>query len=91
MNRKGRSVGWSFTSLPPQERCKRYREMADAAFLKAQYVKDREQRAEYLSMAAGWHAMALEMEADIKRLTQLEDSQDRLRKAMHSKRDEDMR
>ena len=54
--------------------------MADAAFLKAQYVKSPEQRSEYLNMAAGWHAMALEMETDIRRLTQLEASQTRLRK-----------
>lgn len=75
--------------MSPQERCRRYREMADAAYLKARYVKSPEQRAEYLSMAAGWHAMALEMETDIRRLTQLEASQSRLRKTQKKENDQD--
>jgi hypothetical protein len=62
--------------------------MADAAFLKAQYAKGQGQRVEYLSTAAGWHAMALEMEADFRRLAQFEASQNWLGAAARKERDQ---
>lgn len=80
-------MGRSLKSMTPQERARRYREMADAAFLKAQHLKNQQQRVEYLNLATAWHALAQEMESDIKRLTQLEGSQQRLREAR--KKDED--
>jgi len=79
LNSRGGQVGQLFDALPPPERTQRYREMADAAFLKAKHVKDDDLRAEYLRLAAGWHAMALELEANLRHLTQLEASQARLR------------
>ena len=74
-------MGQLFDALRPPERAQRYREMADAAFLKAKYVRDNDLRAEYLRLATGWHAMALELEANLRHLTQLEASQARLRPA----------
>jgi hypothetical protein len=53
--------------------------MADAAFLKARHSADPDQQAECLGLAMGWHAMALELEAHLRHLTQLEVSQARLR------------
>jgi hypothetical protein len=55
-------LGQSLRSLSPEQRAQRYREFADAAFLKAQHTKHGEHRTEYLSMAAAWHAMAMEIE-----------------------------
>jgi hypothetical protein len=55
-------LGQSLRSLSPEQRAERYREFADAAFLKAQHTKHQEHRAEYLSMAAAWHTMAMEIE-----------------------------
>jgi hypothetical protein len=53
--------------------------MADAAFHKAKHAKDPEQKAACLGLAMGWHAMALQLEAHLTHLTQLEVSQARLR------------
>ena len=71
-------MGQSIHSLPPSRRCQRYREMADAALLESQQAKTSQQRAEYLTMAAGWLALAQDLELDPRRLTQLEESQQRL-------------
>jgi len=73
-------VGLSIDSLPPEERSRRYRELADAAFYKATQTKDPKLHSQYLGLAMGWHAMALELEAHLRHLTQLEASQARLRK-----------
>lgn len=90
-----KTEGWDLNRStkppPPQERARRYREMADAAFLKAQHLKTAGQRAEYLSLAAAWHALAQEMEADIRKLAQLEASQERLREAGLGGTDQDLR
>lgn len=71
-------MGQSFDSLPSKERSRRYREMADDAFHKARQSSDPDHQAECLGRAMGWHAMALELEADIRHLAQLEASQARL-------------
>src|SRR5215471_11657266 len=62
MRKKSKRLGQSFESLPKEQRARLYREMADAAFLKAQKAIDPTQRAEYLNMATSWHALAQEME-----------------------------
>lgn len=90
MESKAGTLGRSFKSLTPEERVQRYREMADAAFLKAQRLKTPEQRAEYLNLAAAWHALARDMETDIRSLTQLEASQERLRKSANQEEDRDL-
>lgn len=56
-------MGNSFELLPVEERVQQYREMADATLLKAQTVEDPEMRKQYLNMAAGWHALAQQLEA----------------------------
>jgi hypothetical protein len=40
----------------------RYREFSEDALRKAQDIKDEDMRAGYLSMAAGWHTLATEIE-----------------------------
>jgi len=75
---KDQAVGKSVDALPPPERAQRYRELADAAFLKAKHANGDELRAECLRLATGWHAMALELDANLRHLTQLEASRDRL-------------
>jgi hypothetical protein len=52
----------SLDFLPTGERAKRYREFAAAAFDHAGTAETEQLRAEYLSMAAGWHSMAFELE-----------------------------
>jgi hypothetical protein len=52
----------SLDFLPAEERAKRYREFAAAAFRQAGEAETEELRAEYFSMAAGWHARAMELE-----------------------------
>ena len=55
-------VGRLLASLPPAERAERYREFANEAMQKAQAAADSEHRIEYLTMAAGWHGLASEIE-----------------------------
>ena len=55
-------VGRLLAALPPVERARRYREFANKAMQKAQGAGDDEQRMEYLTMASGWHSLALEIE-----------------------------
>jgi hypothetical protein len=61
-------------SLSPQQRSRHYRELADAAFLKAKHVDNPQTRTEYLTLAAAWHALAQEMERGERRLTRTEAS-----------------
>lgn len=70
-----RLLGQSFESLPPEERAEHYRERADAIFLKAQRSKNPEQRAEFLTMATGWHAMATELEKTLTSPVNIEPNQ----------------
>ena len=44
--------------------------MADAAFLKAKHVNNPQARAEYLTLAAGWHALAQALEREDRKLAQ---------------------
>ena len=78
-------VGQSFNSLPPNQRARRYRELADAALAHLKNVKTPEHRAEYLNLAAGWHALAQDIEANLNSLAQLEISQEHLQKASRQK------
>ena len=84
-------MGRSLKPISPEERARRYREMADAAFLKAQHLKTPQGRAEYLSLAMAWHALAQEMESDIRSLAQLEASQQRVREAKNKEKDRNLR
>ena len=56
-------MGQSFEFLPLQERIQQYREMADATFLKAKKTEDSDVRAQYMTMATNWHALARQLEA----------------------------
>ena len=67
-------------SLPPEQRAARYRQMGNEALRKAQYLKSGAEKTECLRLAWAWHAKAQEIESDVKRLTQLEGSEERLRK-----------
>ena len=62
MDRVGRPVGQLLASLPIEQRAERYRQFAAHAVIRAQETTDPDQRAEYLTMASGWHAMAVEAE-----------------------------
>lgn len=87
----GKRLTQPFEALAPAERARRYRELADAAFFRVRHAKSEQLRADYLKLAAGWHAMAQEMEVNVRTLAQLEASQERLRKidAEESSRDLD--
>jgi len=56
-------MGQSFELLPVEERIQQYREMADATFLKAKRTEDPFSRAEFMSLASNWHALARQLEA----------------------------
>lgn len=62
MDSLGRPVGQLLASLPLEERAERYRQFGAEAVKKAQEATDPDRRAEYLTMASGWHAMAVEAE-----------------------------
>jgi hypothetical protein len=55
----------SLESLPAQQRMRRCREKANAAFRDAQYIKNPQERMNCLRMAWSWHAMAQQAEAEI--------------------------
>ena len=46
----------------PEERCRRYRQLADLALREAQWTLDPKERAEQLQRAAAWHALVLDIE-----------------------------
>lgn len=48
-------------TLPLDQRAQRYREFAEQALRRASDTHDPEMRAGFLSMAAGWHALAEEI------------------------------
>jgi hypothetical protein len=64
-------------SLPAEQRVRRYREMANAAFREAQYIKPPQQRMQCLRLAWSWHAMAQQAEAEINGRAQLQAGQER--------------
>ncbi|MFL6689186.1 MAG: hypothetical protein ACJ8IR_03220 [Alphaproteobacteria bacterium] len=55
-------MGELLASLPDEERARHYRMFATAAMQQAGDAVNAEERASYLSMAADWHALALELE-----------------------------
>ena len=55
-------LGQLLESLPLAQRLLRYRQLSQEALQKATNIEDREMRAGYLSMAAGWHMLATEIE-----------------------------
>lgn len=57
-----KDLGQSVDSLPIEQRIERYRQYANAALRKANEIDSPDHKAEYLSMAAGWHTMAQELE-----------------------------
>jgi hypothetical protein len=57
-----RGVGQLLEFLPLCERLLRYRQFSQDALQKAADITDSEMRAGYLSMAAGWHMLATEIE-----------------------------
>ncbi len=65
-DRKGAHVstrlGQLLESLPLAQRLLRYRQLSQEALQKATNIEDEEMRAGYLSMAAGWHMLATEIE-----------------------------
>jgi len=73
-------MGQPFDNLPVNIRAERYREMADAALLKAKRIKTASLRAEYLTLATAWHSMAQELEKAPDGRTQLEESQARIKR-----------
>ena len=75
MTGKSKPVGQLLASLPPDERAQRYRQFATEAVRKAQEACDLDLRAEYVTMAAGWHTMAVEAERLVKEKLPGEDGQ----------------
>jgi len=55
-------LGQLLESLPLAQRLLRYRQLSQEALQKATNTEDQEMRAGYLSMAAGWHMLATEIE-----------------------------
>jgi hypothetical protein len=55
-------LGQLLESLPLAQRLLRYRQLSQEALQKATNIEDAEMRAGYLSMAAGWHMLATEIE-----------------------------
>ena len=60
-------MGKLLASLPLEQRAERYRQLAAQAVIKAREETDPGLRAEYLTMASGWHAMAVEAERKLGR------------------------
>ena len=55
-------LGVLLDSLPLEERAARCRQFAQEALRQAHLVRDPKLRANYLTMAAGWHGLAAEPE-----------------------------
>jgi hypothetical protein len=55
-------LGQSLSSLPLEDRARLYRQFAADAIRRSEQSARQELRAGHLSMAAGWHALALEVE-----------------------------
>lgn len=55
-------LGQVLESLPLAQRLMRYRQLSQEALRKATQTEDEDMRAGYLSMAAGWHMLATEIE-----------------------------
>ena len=55
-------MGQLLDALPVAQRLLRYRQFSQEALQKATKIEDEDMRAGYLSMAAGWHMLATEIE-----------------------------
>ena len=55
-------LGQLLESLPLTQRLLRYRQLSQEALQQATSIENEEMRAGYLSMAAGWHMLATEIE-----------------------------
>jgi hypothetical protein len=55
-------LGQLLESLPLAQRLLRYRQLSQEALQKATNIQDEATKAGYLSMAAGWHTLATEVE-----------------------------
>jgi hypothetical protein len=53
---------FQLASLSPEQRAEHYRQLAKKALLRAARVPDQHVKADYLALAANWHAMAEEMD-----------------------------
>jgi hypothetical protein len=73
MDLVGEPVGQFLSALPRGQRAARYRRFAVEAVLRAREAFNPDQRAEYLTMASGWHAMAVEAERYLARTIPGED------------------
>lgn len=62
MDRMSGPMGRLLAALPLEQRAERYRQFAAAAVTKAQESTDPDRKTEYLTMAAGWHSLAVEAE-----------------------------
>jgi hypothetical protein len=70
--REKSQVGQSLSSLPAEKRAKLYREFAADAIRRSQAATDEILRADHLSMAAGWRALAVEVEHTADRFDHLD-------------------
>lgn len=66
-------LGGLLETLPLEQRAQRYREFAQEALRRASNTGDADMRAGFLSMAAGWHALAEEIERTMIRTAPRED------------------
>ena len=57
-----KELNQSAERLPPKERAEHYRKCAEEALRRASESANPDERNAYISMAAGWHAMAIEAE-----------------------------
>ena len=55
-------MGHLIASLPPDQRAERYRHLAAKTITMAQAESNPDRRTEYLTLAAGWHSLAVEAE-----------------------------
>jgi hypothetical protein len=55
-------VGFVLAAMPPEERVRRYRQMAAEAFRLAASTQDMALKAGHLSLASGWQVLAIEIE-----------------------------
>jgi hypothetical protein len=59
---KREELGILLAALPPEERVRRYRQMAAEAFRLAASTHDMALKAGHLSLASGWQVLAIEIE-----------------------------
>lgn len=59
---KEEELGFLLAAMPPEERVRRYRQMAAEAFRLAASTHDMALKAGHLSLASGWQVLAIEIE-----------------------------